>query len=105
MAGYYLHHIGGSIAYTVAASFINFFLDLILIYLRPLAAISVQKSRPRQCLILTETNVLEVKMVKCIFCGSLIAAGRFVVPGSWICNACVIRLEEPLNWNTVGCRA
>jgi hypothetical protein len=35
----------------------------------------------------------------------LIAAGRFVVPGSWICSSCIAHLEEPLNWNTVGCRA
>jgi hypothetical protein len=41
---------------------------------------------------------------ECIFCSSLIAAGRFVVPGAWICSTCITHLEEPLNWNTVGCR-
>lgn len=59
----------------------------------------------RQCLIPSEMNAAEAKMEKCVFCGSLNAAGRFVVPGRWICSSCTTRLEEPVNWNTVGCRA
>ena len=42
-------------------------------------------------------------MVKCVFCGSSDSAGRFVVPGAWICSSCIARLEEPLDWNPVGC--
>ena len=61
--------------------------------------------RLRQCLIPAEMNVVEVKMVKCVFCGSLNAAGRFVVPGGWICISCITSLEEPLDWNPVGCCA
>jgi ribosomal protein L37AE/L43A len=59
-----------------------------------------------QCLIRKEMKVLEVKMVECecIFCGSMIAVGRFVVPGAWICGSCITRLEEPLDWDMVDCR-
>jgi len=61
--------------------------------------------RLRQCLIHKEMSMSEVKMVECIFCGSLNAAGRFVVPGAWICSSCVTLLEDPLSWDSVGCRA
>ena len=52
-----------------------------------------------------EMNVLEAKMVECVFCSSLNAAGRFIVPGGWICSSCITRLEEPLDWNPAGCCA
>jgi len=52
-----------------------------------------------------EMNLLEAKMVECVFCSSLNAAGRFVVPGGWICSSCITRLEEPLDWNPAGCCA
>ena len=65
----------------------------------------VPKICRRQCLIPTETNMIEVKMEKCVFCGSLNAAGRFVVPGAWICSSCITRMEEPMDWNPVGCHA
>jgi hypothetical protein len=99
-----IHHTGCNIAHIVAAC-CNFFGFYINLSSSSRCYFGTEESRSRQCLILIEMNVLEVKMVECIFCGSLIAAGRFVVPGSWICSSCIIRLEEPLNWNTVGCRA